>query len=97
MNRHLFADNLLVGDGGSVCGGLEPPLDVGASQVGQWAPLLKPAAQRRLNIAVDIPAEEKTLAKLDSLGCETSPTPSDGCEVGAEDLKCVANSLRWKV
>lgn len=50
--------NLLVEDGGSVCGGLEPPLDVGASQVRQWAPLLEPAAQRRLDITVDIPAEE---------------------------------------
>lgn len=51
--------NLLEGDSGTVCGRLESLLDVGASQVRQWAPLLKPAAQRRLNITVDVPMKKR--------------------------------------
>lgn len=49
---------LLVGDGGFVRRGLEPPLDVGASQIRQGASLLEPATQRRLNVVVDVPVEE---------------------------------------
>lgn len=49
---------LLVGDGGFVCRGLEPPPDVGASQIRQGASLLEPATQRRLDVTVDVPVEE---------------------------------------
>lgn len=56
--------NLLEGDSGSVCGRLEPLLDVGASQVRQWAPLLKPATQRCLHVTVDISAEEEKPVEL---------------------------------
>lgn len=41
-----------------MCGGLEPPVAVGASQVSQWTPLLKPAIHAHLDITVDVPAEE---------------------------------------
>lgn len=60
----LAVKNLLVGDSGSVCGRMESLLYIGASQVGQWAPLLKPTAQRRLHVTVDVPAEEKMSNKL---------------------------------
>lgn len=49
---------LLVGDGGFVRRGLEPPLVVGASQIRQGASLLEPATQRRLDVVVDVPVEE---------------------------------------
>ena len=41
-----------------MCGRLEPPLAVGASQVGQRTSLLEPSAQRRLDVAVDVSEEE---------------------------------------
>lgn len=41
-----------------MCGRLEPPLAVGASQVRQRASLLEPSAQRRLDVAVDVSEEE---------------------------------------
>lgn len=53
----------LVGDGGFLCGGLKPPLAVGASQICQWASLLKPATQRRLDVTVDVPVKVKTTIK----------------------------------
>lgn len=48
----------LVGDGGFMCGGLEPPLAEGASQISQGASLLEPPAQRHLDVTVDIPVKE---------------------------------------
>jgi len=48
----------LVGDGGFLCGGLKPPLAVGASQISQWAPLFKPSAQACLDVAVHVPGKE---------------------------------------
>lgn len=47
--------NLLVGDICSICGGLEPFLAKGASQVGQRASLLKPAIYTHLDISVNVP------------------------------------------
>ena len=41
-----------------MCGWLEPPLAVGASQVRQRTSLLEPSAQRRLDVAVDVSEEE---------------------------------------
>ena len=49
----------LVGDGGFMCGGLEPPLAVGASQIRQRASLLEPSTQTRLNVAVDVPESQR--------------------------------------
>lgn len=43
---------------GFVCGRLKPLLDVGASQVGQRAPLLEPSVHTHLDVTVDVPANE---------------------------------------
>lgn len=73
--------------------GLEPPLDVGASQIRQGASLLEPATQRRLDVVVDVPVEEMAVNK-------TTKTRLVGERRGGVEcghLKCVANSRRWKV
>lgn len=48
----------LVGDGGFMCGGSEPPLAEGASQVGQGASLLEPSTQTHLDVTVDVPESQ---------------------------------------
>ena len=126
-----------------MCGRLEPPLAVGASQVGQRTSLLEPSAQRRLDVAVDVSEEEmiddsltyvmvkhsqpgggqtqdNDNKKIDSapisheqysskkftfvVVCILFMRPSDnrdkiltGERTREPHLKCVANSLRWKV
>lgn len=41
-----------------MCGGLEPLLAVGASQVCQGTPLLEPAVHTHLDLTVNVPAKE---------------------------------------
>ena len=38
-------------------GGLDPSLAEGAAQVGEGTSLLKPAAQTRLDVSVDVPED----------------------------------------
>lgn len=45
-------------------GGLEPLLAVGASKIGERAPLLEPPTQRCLDVAVDVPVVETVVVKL---------------------------------
>lgn len=41
-------------------GWLKSPVTVSASSIGEGASLLKPAAQRRLDLTVDIPTKDHT-------------------------------------
>lgn len=50
----------LVGDVGFMCGGLEPPLAVGASQIRQRASLLEPSTQTSMDVTVDVPESQET-------------------------------------
>lgn len=49
--------NLLETNIGIMCRRPEPPLAVGASQVRQGAPLLKPAVHSHLDVTVGVPAK----------------------------------------
>lgn len=44
-----------------MCGGLQPPLAVGASEVRQGASLLEPPIHTHLDVTVDVPAYESIL------------------------------------
>lgn len=47
----------LVGDGSFMCGGMKPPLTVGAPQIREWTPLLEPTAQTCVDVTVHIPGK----------------------------------------
>lgn len=59
--HHIGLKISLVRDSGFMCGGLQPPLAVGASQVCQGASLLKPSVHTHLDVTVDVPVCESTL------------------------------------
>lgn len=47
----------LVGDGSFMCGGVKPPLTVGAPQIREGASLLEPTAHTRVDVAVHVPGK----------------------------------------
>lgn len=59
MKMHFFFLISLVGHVGVMCGGPEPPLAVGAPEVRQGAPLLKPAIHSHLDVTVGVPAKRR--------------------------------------
>lgn len=59
-------------------GGLEPLLAVGASKVGEGAPLLEPPTQRCLDVAVDVPVVETAVKHINAGMCARS----NGVSVG---------------
>lgn len=47
-----------------MCGGLKPPLVVGASQIRQGTSLLEPSTQTCLDVTVDVPGKDMTMNML---------------------------------